>query len=138
MSIEEYEVVQEALENAGEWALVLALLPFWARVPCRPCPMPILPLLTRHLPCPLPAADSLPSLAVPPCPIPPAPCTDRFYRLTAVGPSSSPAEARRAADAFRAVALTWMARNQVGGCGCQQDAAVLQGEACQSRLAAVM
>lgn len=43
--------------------------------------------------------------------------SDRFYRLTAVGVNSSPAEAQRAADAFRAVALTWMARNQVGGYG---------------------
>lgn len=54
VSIEEYEVVQEALENA-----------------------------------------------------------DRFYRLTAVGLDSSPADAERAAEAFRSVALLWMARNQV-------------------------
>jgi hypothetical protein len=38
---------------------------------------------------------------------------DRFYRLTAVGPNSSPAEAQRAAEAFRSVALLWLARNQV-------------------------
>ncbi len=42
--------------------------------------------------------------------LPPA---DRYYRLTATGPNSTAADAQRASDAFKNVALTWMARNQV-------------------------
>jgi hypothetical protein len=38
---------------------------------------------------------------------------DRYYRVMAMDRDSTPADARRAADAFRTVALTWMARNQV-------------------------
>lgn len=38
---------------------------------------------------------------------------DRYYRLMAMNRDSTPADAERAANAFRAVALTWMARNQV-------------------------
>lgn len=38
---------------------------------------------------------------------------DRYYRLMAMNRDTTPADAERAAAAFRAVALTWMARNQV-------------------------
>ncbi|PSC67853.1 ABC transporter ATP-binding permease [Micractinium conductrix] len=38
---------------------------------------------------------------------------DRFYRLMAMDRDSTPADAARAAEAFKTVALTWMARNQV-------------------------
>ncbi|KAL4429002.1 hypothetical protein ABPG77_006041 [Micractinium sp. CCAP 211/92] len=38
---------------------------------------------------------------------------DRYYRLMAMNRDTTPADAERAAQAFRAVALTWMARNQV-------------------------
>lgn len=49
------------------------------------------------------------------CTCPPAPrLPDRYYRLMAMNRDTTPADAERAAAAFRAVALTWMARNQVG------------------------
>ncbi|EFN54080.1 hypothetical protein CHLNCDRAFT_136198 [Chlorella variabilis] len=38
---------------------------------------------------------------------------DRYYRLTAMDRDSTPADAQRAADAFKNVAFTWIARNQV-------------------------
>ncbi|KAL4440328.1 hypothetical protein ABPG75_003329 [Micractinium tetrahymenae] len=38
---------------------------------------------------------------------------DRYYRLMSMNRDTTPADAERAANAFRAVALTWMARNQV-------------------------
>lgn len=38
---------------------------------------------------------------------------DRYYRLMAMDRDSTPDDAQRAADAFKSVALTWMARNQV-------------------------
>lgn len=38
----------------------------------------------------------------------------RYYRLMVTGRDAGPAEAGKAAEAFRAVAFTWMARSQVG------------------------
>ena len=38
---------------------------------------------------------------------------DRFYRVVGMGRDSTPQDARRAGDAFKTVALTWLARNQV-------------------------
>lgn len=50
-------------------------------------------------------------------PLPSSPHTqilaDRYYRVMATGPTSSPLAAQRQADAFKTVALTWLARNQV-------------------------
>lgn len=39
--------------------------------------------------------------------------TCRYYRLMVSGPGVTPGDSQRAAEAFRVVALTWMARNQV-------------------------
>lgn len=123
MTIEEYDVVNEAMENAGEG--------LWPHAPVgagnAECPLPFFLRMCRRrrvppamLPsCVFAAAAARvhadPTHVFPPHDPPFFP--DRFYRLTAVGVNSSPAEAQRAADAFRAVALTWMARNQVGGHG---------------------
>lgn len=41
----------------------------------------------------------------------------RYYRVMAMNRDSTAADANRAAEAFRLVALTWMARSQVSPAG---------------------